>query len=101
MSRLIEQDEVGDDDPANGQDERSGDVEEAEPSENRLGSLEAGEEGLQHLLLLPQRAQGCSSKALKALHGISLDIAGDKCNVEESDGGRGEDHDEEPKGHRG
>ena len=41
LPRLIEEDEVGDDDPSHREDERPGDVEEAEPSEHRLGTLEA------------------------------------------------------------
>ena len=40
LPRLIEEDEVGDDDPSHGEDERPGDVEEAKPSEHRLGTLE-------------------------------------------------------------
>ena len=39
LPRLIEEDEVGDDDPCHGEDERPGDVEEAKPSEHRLGTL--------------------------------------------------------------
>ena len=64
--------------------------------------LEAGQEGLQHLPLLPPAdVQGCSSKAFKALHCFLLDIAGCKCDVEEAHRGGGEDDDEEPEGHGG
>ena len=41
LSGLVEEDEVGDDNPAHRQDERSGDLEEAESSEDWLGTLEA------------------------------------------------------------
>ena len=41
LPRLIEEDEVGNDDPCHGEDERPGDVEKAKPSEHRLGTLEA------------------------------------------------------------
>ena len=102
LSCLIKKDEIGDDNPADGQDERSGDLEESEPGEDGLGTLEADQEGLQHLFLLQvQGFQGCSSKAFKTLHCLPLDIAGGKCNVEEADGRGGQDDDEEPEGHRG
>ena len=41
LSGLVEEDEVGDDNPAQRQNERSGDLEEAESSEDWLGTLEA------------------------------------------------------------
>ena len=102
LSCLIEENEVGDDDPADRQDERSGDLEEAKSGEDGLGTPETDQKGLQHPLLLQvQRLQGCPSKAFKTQHCLSLDIAGGKCNVEEADGGGGEDYDEEPEGHHG
>ena len=102
LSCLIEKDEVGDNNPADWQNERSGDLEEAEPGKNRLGTPEADQEGLQHPLLLQvQGLQGRPSKAFKTLHCFPLDIAGGQCDVEEADGGGGEDDDEEPEGHHG
>ena len=41
LSGLVEENKVGDNNASDGQDERSGDVEEAESSEDWLGTLEA------------------------------------------------------------
>lgn len=41
LSCLIEENKVGDNNASDGQDERSGDVEEAKSSEDWLGTLEA------------------------------------------------------------
>ena len=41
LSGLVEEDEVGDNNPPYRQDERPGDLEEAESSEDWLGTLEA------------------------------------------------------------